>query len=99
MNIRIYLTKEVVGWIIGKKGWRIKQIKYDNNVEINYNKTKNYFEIIGNEEKIHKTRIILQELEKEYYKKIYLDSNNQTKNYIKNLLKEINFNLNEFKNK
>jgi len=69
-NIRVYLPKDIIGWIIGKHGWRIKQISKDTNTSIYYHDKHidGYFSIKGYMENAHKARIILQSIEKAYYK-------------------------------
>ena len=64
--ISVYLTTDVLGWVIGKRGWRIKEISFDTHTDI---KLENncYFNIRGLYEDVHKARIILQDLEKNYY--------------------------------
>ena len=69
--IYVYTTKESVGWIIGFKGSRIKNLKKDTHTNITYNNEDNYFKIEGNLEDIHNARIIIQDLEKSYYRKNY----------------------------
>lgn len=75
--IRLYVTKETVAWIIGKKGYRIKEIQDATKTKIEYNNIEDYFIIKGNIEDVHKTRIIIQDLEKHYYRKKF----DQKKNY------------------
>lgn len=70
-TIYVYTTKESVGWIIGVKGFRIKNLKNDTHTDITYNNTDNYFKIEGTIEDIHNARIIIQDLEKSYYRKNY----------------------------
>ena len=71
--IRVYLTDDITGWIIGRGGWRIKSISEDTKTNIyhNYRHLNSYFSIEGEYEDVHRARIILQDLEKEFYRKGY----------------------------
>lgn len=97
MNIRVYLTDEIIGWVIGKKGWRIKKIAKDTDTIINVI-DKKYFLINGTKENVHQARIILQDLEKEYYKKEYFKELEKKKLYIDDLLKMASDSIDELKN-
>ena len=73
-HIRVYITNEVCGWIIGKGGWRIKKIAEDTRTHIYHLKGfDSYFKIDGLQEDVHKARIILQDLEKEFYREEYVN--------------------------
>ena len=73
--IKVYLTKDIIGWIIGRGGWRIKSISKDTNTIIRFNKRDydSYFSIEGSLENTHRARIILQDLEKQFYKNIFME--------------------------
>ena len=98
--IKVYLTKEITGWIIGKKGWRIKKIGDGTKTFIKYNNNYHhgYFSIKGKLEDVHQARIILQDLEKEYYKDEYIKDLDNKKIYIDNLLEKAKTTLNDLKN-
>ena len=66
MNIRVYPIKNSFGWIIGKSRWKIYKIQKNTNTIIKV--VDNYFSITGNHYDVHKARIIIQQLEKEYHK-------------------------------
>lgn len=66
MNIKVYPLKASFGWIIGKSKWKINKIQQNTNTIIKL--VDNYFSITGSYYEIHKARIIIQELEKEYHK-------------------------------
>ena len=65
-EIRVYPLKQSFGWIIGKKKWRIERIQNNTNTNITIYNT--YFSIKGSLINLHKTRIIIQDLEKTYHK-------------------------------
>lgn len=66
MNIRVYPIKNSFGWIIGKYRLKILRIQKYTNTTIKI--IDNYFSITGNYYDVHKARIIIQQLEKEYHK-------------------------------
>ena len=67
--IKVYLPKDIIGRIIGKRGWRVKNIAKDTNTIINFHERHidSYFSIEGYSENVHKARIIMQDLEKSIY--------------------------------
>lgn len=69
-TIYFYPLKISLGWIIGKKGWRINKIKNFTQTEIKL-KNNEYFIINGKNQHIHHARIILQDIEKEFHKITY----------------------------
>ena len=85
--IRVYLTKEIIGWIIGKNGWRIKEIGEDTNTSIFHVKAQDsYFRIQGELENTHRARIILQDLEKDFYREEYLEHIDKNRRKINKIL-------------
>ena len=83
----VYPTKESVGWIIGCKGYRIKNLQKDTHTNIYYNNIDNYFTIEGIIEDIHQARIIIQDLEKSYYRKNFYKELHETEKNMSNTLK------------
>ena len=96
--IKVYLTKETFGWIIGKKGWRIKSIARDTNTKINLNRRDidSYFSIEGNIEDVHRSRIILQDLEKAYYRKQFLTKMKQGEEDMNNIVNRLREQITKF---
>lgn len=85
--IYVYPTKESVGWIIGYKGYRIKNVQNDTHTNICFNNKNNYFTIKGMIEDIHQARIIIQDLEKSYYRKNFYTELHETEKTMSNTLK------------
>ena len=95
-KIKVYPTKESVGWIIGAKGYRIKNIGSDTHTKIFYNQNQQdgYFTIDGNTEDVHKARIIIQDLEKSYYRKLYYTELQETEKEMGNIVNRLKEQLN-----
>ena len=69
--IKVYLMNNIVGWIIGRGGWRIKSIERDTFTTILHHNREidSYFSIEGSYKDVHKARVILQDLERAYYER------------------------------
>jgi hypothetical protein len=62
-----YVFPECVGWVIGERGWRIRNICLDTQTSIVWNRYGEYFEITGAAlTNCHRARIILCELERHF---------------------------------
>lgn len=72
-SLKVYLFPDISQFILNNYKV-IEDIERDNHVIINHTKKSNqtYFKIVGEFENIHKSRIILQDLEKEIYRDSYL---------------------------
>ena len=66
MRLKVYPLKTSFGWIIGKNKWRLNKKKKNTDTIISI--TNNYFSIDGDYYQIHKARIIIQDLEKQFHK-------------------------------
>ena len=72
VHIKVYLFKETYS-IFNKDTTVIDNICKENKVKIKFisKPLNSYFTIEGKYEPVHKSRIILQDIEKEYYKELY----------------------------
>ena len=70
-HIRVYLFSDSIGYL-NKNENIIKNIADDHKIKITLIKKKknSYFAIEGRYESVHKARIIIQDIEREYYKEL-----------------------------
>jgi len=70
-HIRVYLFNESIIYL-NKNENNIKNIANDHRIKITFIKKKinSYFAIEGRYESVHKARIIIQDIEREYYKEL-----------------------------
>jgi general stress protein 26 len=76
-EIRVYLFPDTANFISYIDKNLLAEIEKSNDVKVEYYK-KNYdsfFEIVGEFEQCHKTRILLQDIEKNIYKYCYENKN------------------------